>query len=120
MTKKSFFAKVLRLIISNSGTKKIKKISAQKAISLQKDYIKNLSKTKIDICTPPYVEISKHLTNDKTEIFKAAVYYLNAIAENEPRYKTPIISILRHYKEKNKRPQDDIDYLDFYLQQLEK
>ena len=120
MAEKSFFATLLNFITGNADRKKINDISAQQAILLQKDYIKNLNQKKIELCSPPYIEISKQLTNKKSEIFRAVVYYLNEIAKNEAQYKAPIISILRHYKENTKRSKEDIQYLDFYLKQLEK
>lgn len=120
MAEKSFFANILKFITKVGDNSETKNISVQQALSLQKDFIENLNRGKINACTPPYIEISKQLKSEKSEVFKASVYYLSQIAKNEAYYKAPIVSILKHYKEKNKRAAEDIQYLDFYLKQLEK
>ena len=119
MAEKSFFKNILNVIVAASGKKSVKNLSAQQAISLQKNYIESLKTKKNDLCTPPYIEIAKQLTSDKSEVFRAAVWYLNEIANNESRYKVPIVSILRNYSEKSKRSKEDLDYLNSFLYLLE-
>lgn len=118
MAEKSFFANLLDFIIK--GSKKIegKNISAQQALLLQKDFVDNLSRKKADISSPPYAEIAKQLSSEKSEIFRAAVYYLIKISDNEPRYFSPILSILQNYAKKAKRSDEDMEFLKTHLKNL--
>ena len=68
MSAKSFLSKIFG---SKSNKNKLKDISAQKALLLQKDYIDNLSKRKSELFTPPFMEIAKQLSSEKQEIFRA-------------------------------------------------
>lgn len=120
MAEKSVFAELLKFLLNGNNKSEVKNISAQDAVSLQKNYIENLSKNKTDICSPPYLEIAKQLNSTKSEIFQAAVFYLTQISENESRYAAPIISILKKCKKGKKRSAEDMDYLDFCLDKLEK
>lgn len=119
MAEKSVLSELLKFLINGGGKSEVKNISAQEAVSLQKNYIENLSKNKTDICSPPYLEIAKQLSSDKSEIFRAALFYLVKISENESRYAPPIISILKKCKKGKKRSAEDMDYLDFCLNKVE-
>lgn len=118
MAEKSFFANLLKFIVNGSNTSD-KNISAQQAIQLQKEYMDNLKQDKNTLASPPYVEIAKQLNNKNSEIFQAAVYYLMRISENKHQYALPILSILKHCKQKNKLSEKDMSYLCLHIEKLE-
>lgn len=93
-------------------------ISAQDALILQKEYVADMSKDKGNKCTPPYFEVAKQLNSNKPEIFRAAVYYLVEIAQNEERYTSSIIDLLQECKKIKKFTPEELDYLEFNLNKL--
>ena len=114
MSVKSFLSKIFG---SKSNKNKIKDISAQKALLLQKDYIDNLSKSKSELFTPPFMEIAKQLSCEKQEIFRAAVFYLVNIAKNETQYAADILQIL-NAELKKKHSSDDAKFLQAQINKL--
>lgn len=118
MAEKSLIKDFLNFLFNGNKPSESKDISANDAIILQKKYIENFDKLKDSSCTPPYFEIAKQLNSDKSEIFRAAVYYLVEIAENESSYKAAITSILQECKKAKKCAAEDLDYLEFNLNKL--
>ena len=114
MSVKSFLSKIFG---SKSNKNKHKDISAQKALLLQKDYIDNLSKSKSELFTPPFMEIAKQLSSEKQEIFRAAVFYLVNIAKNETQYAADILQIL-NAELKKKHSSDDAKFLQAQINKL--
>ena len=114
MSAKSFLSKIFSL---NRKKSKLKDISAQKALLLQKDYIDNLSKSKSELFTPPFMEIAKQLNSEKQEIFRAAVFYLVNIAKNETQYTADILQIL-NTELKKKHSSDDAKFLQAQINKL--
>ena len=114
MSVKSFLSKIFG---SKSNKNKLKDISAQKALLLQKDYIDNLSKSKSELFTPPFMEIAKQLSSEKQEIFRAAVFYLVNIAKNETQYAADILQIL-NAELKKKHSSDDTKFLQAQINKL--
>ena len=114
MSTKSFLSKIFSL---NRKKSKLKDISAQKALLLQKDYIDNLSKSKSELFTPPFMEIAKQLNSEKQEIFRAAVFYLVNIAKNETQYAADILQIL-NAEQKKKHSSDDAKFLQAQINKL--
>ena len=114
MSAKSFFSKIFGM---KSNKNKLKDISAQKALLLQKDYIDNLSRKKSDLFTPPFMEIAKQLSSEKQEIFRAAVFYLVNIAKNETQYTADILQIL-NAELKKKHSSDDANFLQAQINKL--
>ena len=83
-----------------------KNLSPQKAIELQKEYIKS----RCDENTPsiePYIEVAKQLFAPKAEVFAAAVYYLEQIALNKKDTAEAILAILQNYAAQNSRSAED-------------
>ena len=114
MSAKSFLSKIFG---SKSNKNKLKDISAQKALLLQKDYIDNLSKSKSELFTPPFMEVAKQLSSEKPEIFRAAVFYLVNIAKNETQYAADILQIL-NAELKKKHSSDDTNFLQAQINRL--
>ena len=120
MAEQSVIKEFFNFLFNGSKNTENKDISAQDALLLQKEYIENLGKDKSFECTPPYFEIAKQLNSNKSEIFRAAVYYLVEIAENESSYKSSITDILQQCKKKKKCSAEDLDYLEFNLNKLQR
>ena len=114
MSAKSFLSKIFG---SKNNKNKLKDISAQKALLLQKDYIDNLSKSKSELFTPPFMEVAKQLSSEKQEIFRAAVFYLVNIAKNETQYTADILQILKA-ELKKKHSSDDANFLQAQINRL--
>lgn len=90
MAQKSLFNSFLNLFVPNSGTRGNRNISADKAISLQNEYIAESEADYINT-RPPYVDIISQLRSNKNEVLSAAAYYLSRISHNEPSYTDEII-----------------------------
>ena len=58
--------------------------------------------------------------SEKSEIFKAAVFYLCRIAENESKYAEAIVSVMKEYQKSAQRSEEDMDYLAKKIVQAEK
>ena len=89
MTKKSFFDKFM-LLFSQEDEQKNKRISANEAINLQNEYIAATKCLYDAPLTLPYMEIVKQLSSKKAEVYTAALYYLQKIAQNEPEQRNEI------------------------------
>lgn len=64
-----------------------------------------------DALTSPYILIAKQLFNPKDVIFQAAVHYLCTIADVKPKYKQPILNILKAYVKDYQNNTPRISYL---------
>lgn len=114
MNKKSFFRNLLNFIGGNYAKKqKANNITPEDAISLQKQYFVDIANSN-ESCSysPPYAEIAKQLFSAKPEIFRATVFYLVQIAENETKYLKEISTLLLHFKEKSQLSPEDAEFLD--------
>ena len=69
---------------------------------------------------PPYIDVARQLFSEKNEIFRAAVFYLGRIAENEGKYAEPIVKIMQQYAATAKRNPEDMEYLAAQIKQIEK
>ncbi len=116
---KSFFKNLLHFITNSDNSGKPDNVSAQQAIAIQKDFINDLERDKSDTLSPPYTEIAKQL-NGKPEVFHAAVHYLIQIAQNEDKYASPILSILKHFSQRKNISPEDIKFLQFQIKKIEK
>ena len=95
MRENSFIERMLKFVFGHGSLEKKSKISPKDAQKIQKEYISFCQKNS-DFCQP-YVEIAKQLFSPKTEIFSAAVYYLQKIACNNPQDREPIMLLLENY-----------------------
>ena len=93
MTQKSLFKSFLNLFTPDSGTKSYRNISADKAISLQNEYIAS-NEADFSRSRPPYADIIDQLRSNKNEVLNAAAYYISRISRNEPSYTDDIIAEL--------------------------
>lgn len=120
MAKKSFLKKLLILVAQNAESSEMENISKHRALRLQKDYVNSLKQERKRTITPPYKEIMKQLNAEKSEIFRAAVYYLLEIADNEQKYHDEIIAELQTFLQNSKRSKEDLEYLSKQLQKVAK
>ena len=95
MKENSFIEKMLNFVFGQRSEKKKSKISPKDAHKIQKEY-KSSCQENCDF-SQPYVEIAKQLFSPKTEIFTAAVYYLQKIAQNNQQDRRAIIALLENY-----------------------
>ncbi len=79
----------MRLFVASKG----KDISKTEAINLQQKYIADNCSRRMN-SYPPYLEIAKQLDSPKLQIFNAALYYLEQIANNESDYSAEIVNLL--------------------------
>lgn len=93
MAQKSLFKSFLNLFTTDSGSKSYRNISADKAISLQNEYIA-ANEADISRSRPPYADIIDQLRSNKNEVLNAAAYYISRISRNEPSYTDDIIAEL--------------------------
>jgi len=117
MAKKSFLRSMIEFVSGKYDARK--KLSAENAAVLQLKYQDSFTGRKKRENYPPYLDIVSQLSAEKPEIFRAAVYYLRKIAENENRYCEPICEILQKYAASIQRGTDDVAYLSEQIQKLE-
>ena len=89
MPTQSLFKKFMHLFVASKGGD----ISKSEAITLQQKYIADSCSRNIN-SYPPYLEIIKQLDSPKREVFNAALYYLEQIANNESDYSAEIVNLL--------------------------
>lgn len=105
MVKKSLLSKFLKLFISKK--KRFgKNISADEAINIQSEYATSYCDDD-KLPNYPYVEIAKQLASDKAEVFNAALYYLNKIAQNEPKNRIRIADLLKSISQESNLPDEN-------------
>jgi len=107
--KKSFLHNMIAFVSGKRPKDKI--MSAENATELQLRYQDTFAKVKKVEDYPPYLDIVKQLSSAKTEIFRAAVYYLCRVAENESRYCGRILEILQEYASDTTRSDSENSYL---------
>ncbi len=86
-------------------------ISPKKAHQIQKQSYLTSSLQIEKSCTPPYILIALQLKSPEEQVFKAAVYYLHAIAVNQPKYRQIIINIMEEYIKNNPQHTARAEYL---------
>lgn len=119
MFKKPFLQNIWNIIIGNTADSP-KHITAQEAEELQKHYLeahKNSAKIQD---YPPYIDVARQLFSEKSEVFRAAVFYLQRIAENESKYTEAIITVLKQYAATAKRSTEDLAFLKDKIDYMEK
>lgn len=105
------------IVRNNVNERKISEIQAEE---LQKNYQEAFKNAANILEYPPYIDIVRQLLSDKSEIFRAAVYYLCRIAENESKYAEPIFTILEQYQKRSKRNEADLEFLAAQIQKMKK
>lgn len=120
MVKKSFLQNIWNVIVGVDNSAKQQKISASQAETLQKNYLESQKKAAQLTEYPPYIDVARQLFSEKNEIFRAAVFYLGRIAENEGKYAEPIVKIMQQYAATAKRNPEDMEYLAAQINQIEK
>lgn len=120
MVKKSFLQNIWNVIVGVDNSAKQQKISAAQAETLQKNYLESQKKAAQLTEYPPYIDVARQLFSEKNEIFRAAVFYLGRIAENEGKYAEPIVKIMQQYAATAKRNPEDMEYLASQIKQIEK
>lgn len=102
MAQKSLFNKFVGLFSKKNKQLGGSTLSASAARHVQRNYI-SADNTDDLLPLPPYLEIAKQLYSPKTEVFSAALYYLQKIAVNEPDEAAGIVKALNDcLKSKNK------------------
>lgn len=91
--------------------RKSKPMSPIAAKSIQKRACRFVNNISDQALTPPYVLIASQLSDPKEPIFQMAVYYLCTIAVLTPKYKQPIISILKAYARDHLENTSRVSYL---------
>lgn len=109
MVKQSKFRNMLRFLFQQQEKNIAARMTPSKARKAQK---KCFEQEKAEIEVLPYMEISKQLYHQKSEIFRAAVFYLEQIALNGEANSKSILDILLHFQKENKRLKEDQEYLD--------
>lgn len=120
MVKKSFLQSIWNVIVGSTDEKSHHRISAAQAEVLQKQYLENQKKSLQIGEYPPYIDVAKQLFSEKTEVFRAAVFYLRRIADNEGKYAEPIAKIMQQYSQTAKRNAEDMAFLASQLKEIEK
>ncbi len=120
MSKKSFLHNIWNIIIGGNETPNQRHISVSQADNLQKKYLESRKTAAIIADYPPYVDIARQMFSEKSEIFKAAVFYLCRIAENESKYAEAIVSVMKEYQKTAQRSEEDMEYLAKKIVQAEK
>lgn len=120
MPKKSFLHNIWNIIIGGNETSNQRHISVSQADNLQKKYLETRKSAAVIADYPPYVDIARQMFSEKSEIFKAAVFYLCRIAENESKYAEAIVSVMKEYQKSANRSTEDMDYLAKKIMQAEK
>lgn len=120
MVKKSFLQSIWNVIVGDAEKNKQHRISALQAEILQKNYVENQKSAPKITDYPPYIDVARQLFSEKTEIFRAAVFYLRRIAENESKYAEPIFKIMQQYAQTADRPAEDMSFLDEQMRRIEK
>ncbi len=120
MVKKSFLQSIWNVIVGSTNEKSHHRISAAQAEVLQRQYLDNQKKSLQIGEYPPYIDVAKQLFSEKTEVFRAAVFYLRRIADNEGKYAEPIAKIMQQYSQTAKRNTEDMAFLASQLKEIEK
>lgn len=98
-------------------TNKSIEISPRQAAKIQKQNYINVNRNIENICTPPYLTIAAQLADKQPAVFEAAVTYLCAIAQNEPKYQKAVIELLGAYMTNHKSKTDRIAFIENMLAQ---
>ena len=120
MSKQSFLHSIWNIIIGGNETPNQRHISVSQADNLQKKYLESRKTAAIIADYPPYVDIARQMFSEKSEIFKAAVFYFFLIAENESKYAVAIVSVMKEYQQSAQRSEENMDYLTKKIVQAEK
>lgn len=110
MNRRPFISNMLNFLFHSKKKNMVRNVTQAKARELQKHYISN----KCEVGTPysqPYVEIAQQLSSSKSEIFRAAVFYLKQIALNDESSAEPILAVLQNYGLAQKRSKEDEIFL---------
>lgn len=120
MSQKSLFAKFTSLFHKTKAKYGGSTLSANEAISVQNTYIHTYCDLEAPLL-PPYYEIIKQLYSPQTEIFNAALFYLQKIAANEKLEAEGIIGKLQNIlTEKNKISAEHKNQIGQALQKIQK
>ena len=106
MAQSSVIGNMLKFVFRRNAKPKRRDISAPEAVNLQKQYIADFCAAGA-LYTEPYVEIAKQLLSPQDEVFRAAVYYLQKIAQNQPDTVEPIVALLESCAAQNLRSEAD-------------
>lgn len=120
MVKKSFLQSIWNVIVGSNDDKSHRRISASQAEVLQKQYLESQKNAAQIDEYPPYIDVAKQLFSEKSEIFRAAVFYLRRIADNEGKYAEPIAKIMQQYTQSAQRDSADMEFLAEQLKEIEK
>ncbi|MDO4161468.1 MAG: hypothetical protein Q4D80_00480 [Pseudomonadota bacterium] len=120
MSKKSFLQNIWHMIIGGSASSGHKQISSAQAAVLQKKYLEAREDEAKILEYPPYVDVARQLFSDKKEIFRAAVFYLRRIAENENKYAEAIVTVMKQYAKTAERNAEDMAFLAEQIDAIEK
>lgn len=120
MVKKSFLQSIWNVIVGSNDDKSHRRISASQAGILQKQYLDNQKNAALIDEYPPYIDVAKQIFSEKSEIFRAAVFYLRRIADNEGKYAEPIAKIMQQYTQSAQRDAADMEFLAEQLKEIEK
>lgn len=69
--------------------------------------------------TPPYIFIAEQLQVDNDQIFRAAVYSLAIIAQNETQNASDIISLLNKNIKEHDRTPEQIEYVNSKIKEIQ-
>ncbi len=86
-------------------------ISEAIARKIQKSAYNVAHRPDTESLTPPYVIIAEQLQSKDAQIFRAAVFYLSAIAINEPKNTEAILEILGKSIDNARQSKEQIEYV---------
>ena len=93
-------------LLKNEATSGISEAIARKIQKSACDVMRNPNREQL---TPPYIVIAEQLQSQDPTIFRAAVFYLSAIAVNEPKTTDNIIEILNKCVEKSNNGKEQLE-----------
>ena len=95
-------------LLKNEATSGISEAIARKIQKSACDVMRNPDRQQL---TPPYMVIAEQLQSQDPVIFRAAVFYLSAIAVNESQTTDNIVEILNKCIEKSNIGKEQLEYV---------
>ena len=102
-------------LLKNEATSGISEAIARKIQKSACDVMRNPNREQL---TPPYIVIAEQLQSQDPTIFRAAVFYLSAIAVNEPKTTDNIIEILNKCVEKSNNGKEQLEYVKMKIAEI--
>lgn len=119
MKKKSFLKNIFDFVSGNIFTDS-HNVTPKEAQNIQLRYQLQQENALKQKDYPPYLDIAKQLFSEKSEVIRAAGYYLTQIALNEAKFCEDILNIFQQCIEQNNYSKEDLQYLKEQINLIEK